>query len=222
MEASPYCLNFSQADLPPFQRPSMPSSTSTTSLESGGSDFLTESVHHNVRNIFVQNLLSQMAFVVDKMSMRSAPASLVTFCGKACAYAFFFCPGVADILVRLWRLSADSLRRILAELDVPKGSKTTAASLEVVSQFPPPLRNLAITSHAALVKYLHKKMPQPLGAASIRWYGPWISRWSGRDSDLFFVFTKHFHLLVAEILPGSSEKKKRTYVPDSSRFMLKS
>jgi hypothetical protein len=202
-----------QADAPPIHRSGMPTSTSTTSLESGGSDFLAESVHHNVRNIFVQNLLSQMAFVVDKMSMRSAPASLVTFCGKACAYAFFFCPGVADILVRLWRLSTDSIRRILTELDVPRGSRFRAASMEVVSHFPPALRNLTITSHAALVKYLHHKMPLPLGAAYIRWYGPWISRWSGRDSDLFFVFTKNFHLLVAEILPGSFDKKTRAYVP---------
>ena len=197
----------------PIQRLGMPTSTSTTSLESGGSDFLTESVHHNVRNIFVQNLLSQMAFVVDKMSMRSAPASLVAFCGKACAYAFFFCPGVADILVRLWHLSADSLRRILTELGVPRGSKLRAMSVDVALHFPPALRSLGITSHAALVKYLHHKMPLPLGAAYIRWYGPWISRWSGRDSDLFFVFTKHFHLLVAEIEPGSFEKRRRACVP---------
>ena len=202
-----------QAETPPVQRSSMPTSNSTTSLESGGSDFLTESVHHNVRNIFVQNLLSQMAFVVDKMSMRSAPASLVAFCGKACAYAFFFCPGVADILVRLWHLSADSLRRILAELGVPKGFKLGATSMEVASHFPPALRSLAITSHTALVKYLRHKMPLPLGAAYVRWYGPWISRWSGRDSDLFFAFTKHFHLLVAEILPGISEKKQRACIP---------
>lgn len=202
-----------QPDTPPIQRSGMPASISTTSLESGGSDFLTESVHHNVRNIFVQNLLSQMAFVVDKMSMRSAPASLVAFCGKACAYAFFFCPGVADILVRLWHLSADTLRRIMTELDVPRGSKLKATSVEIASHFPPALRNLSITSHTALVKYLHHKMPLPLGAAYIRWYGPWISRWSGRDSDLFFVFTKHSHSLVAEILPGSTDKKKRAYVP---------
>jgi Protein of unknown function (DUF1765) len=210
--------------LPPFptpghgdptlvHRPSMPTSASSTSLESAGSEFLTESVHHNVRNIFVQNLLSQMAFVVDKMSMRSASASLVAFCGKACAYAFFFCPGVADILVRLWHLSADSLRRILTELGVPRAFKMSAASMEVASRFPPPVRSLAITSHAALVKYLHHKMPLPLGASYIRWYGPWISRWSGRDSDLFFVFTKNFHLLVAEILPGATEKMQRACVP---------
>jgi Protein of unknown function (DUF1765) len=202
-----------QLDTPPIQRASMPTSTSTTSLESGGSDFLTESVHHNVRNIFVQNLLSQMAFVVDKMSMRSAPASLVAFCGKACAYAFVFCPGVADTLVRLWHLSADALRRILTELGVSRGSKVGPRSVEITSHFPPALRSLAVTSYPALVKYLHRKVPQPLGSACVRWHGPWTSRWSGRDSDLFFAFTKHFHLLVAEILPGSAEKEKRVCVP---------
>lgn len=56
---------------------------STTSISSTSSGFLAESVHHNVRNIFIQNLCSQMAFVVDKMSLRNASASLVAFCGKA-------------------------------------------------------------------------------------------------------------------------------------------
>ena len=55
---------------------------STTTTQSAGSassstsDFLAESVHHNVRNIFTQNLLSQMAFVIDKMALRNAAASL--------------------------------------------------------------------------------------------------------------------------------------------------
>lgn len=70
-----------------------------------------------------------------------------------------------------------------------------------------------MTSYAGLVRYLRHKMPMPLGVAYIRWYGPWTARWSGRDSDLFFVFTKHFHLLVAEILPSSIERGTRAYVP---------
>ena len=88
---------------------------SAGSSSSTSSDFLTESVYHNVRNIFTTNLLSQMAFVVDKMSLRNAAASLVTFCGKTCAYAFCFCPGVADILVRLWNPSLELMKRVLEE-----------------------------------------------------------------------------------------------------------
>ena len=203
----------SPTETPGLQRPQLPISRSTTSLESGGSDFLTESIFHNVRNIFVQNLLSQMAFIVDRMSMRTAPASLVAFCGKTCAYAFFFCPGVADLLVRLWHVSSERLRRILTELGVPRGSNLRSRSREVAGCFPPPVRTLAIRTHAALVKHLQHRFRFPLGTAHIRWYGPWTGRWSGRDSDLLFVFVKNYHILVSEFLPAGATKQDRANIP---------
>ena len=205
--------SLSPTDTPRRQMPLIPKSRSTTSVESNGSDLLLDSIHQNVRNMFVQNLLSQMAFVVDKMSMRSAPASLVAFCGKASAYAFFFCPGVADILVRLWRVPSDSLRRIFTELGLSRIAHSTMLSKEISAYYPPPLRSLSVTSPAALTRYLHHQVPLPPGASYIRWYGPWVGRWSGRESDLFFTFTKHFYTLVAEFLPAGAERKSRACVP---------
>lgn len=188
-------------------------SRSNTSLESTGSDFLVESIHHNIRNIFVQNLLSQMAFVVDRMSMRHAPASLVAFCGKACAYAFFFCPGVADTLARLWNPSPTVLRRVLAESEVHRGLNMKSVSEDIALNFPTPIRSLSFTSHAALIRYLRLPSSPPIGAAHIAWNGPWVSRWSGRDTELFFVFTKYFYVLLAEFLPLDLEKTKRICAP---------
>ncbi|KAK2767811.1 hypothetical protein FQN54_003970 [Arachnomyces sp. PD_36] len=188
-------------------------SRSNTSLESTGSDFLVESIYHNIRNIFVQNLLSQMAFVVDRMSMRHAPASLVAFCGKACAYAFYFCPGVADTLARLWNPSPTILRRVLAECEVHRGSNMKSISENIASNFPHPIRSVGFTSHAALIRYLRLPINPPIGAANIPWNGPWVSRWSGRDTELFFVFTKHFHILLAEFLPSGLDKSKRICAP---------
>lgn len=188
-------------------------SRSTTSLESTGSDFLLESIYHNVRNTFIQNLLSQMTFVVEKLSMRSAPASLVSFCGKACAYAFFFCPGVADLLVRLWQIPPDNLRRVLAEFDIHRGTDMKLASREISTMFPPATRGLLFDSHASLVRTLRRRAPPPLGTSYLNWFGPWTNRWCGRDSDLFFVFTKHFHILVADFLAPDIEKKNRAMVP---------
>jgi hypothetical protein len=72
-----------------------------------------------------------------------------------------------------------------------------------------------MVSQAALTRYLTRKTALPLGAAHIRWHGPWVNRWTGRDSDLFFAFTKHFHMLVAEFLPASAcmDKHSRACVP---------
>jgi hypothetical protein len=190
-------------------------SVSETSDGSGssGSDFLVESIHHNIRNIFVQNLLSQMQFVVERMSMRHAPASLVAFCGKACAYAFFFCPGIADILVRLWNTSHAVFRRILLDSAKSRVGNMRAYTQELSLSFPAALRPLAFHSHGHLMRYLRKKPEAPLNTTNIPWHGPWIARWCGRDTDLFFVFVKYIHILYAEYLPPETEKAKRILAP---------
>ncbi len=188
-------------------------SRSTTSLESTASDFLAESIHHNVRNMFIQNLLAQMAFVVDRMSLRNAPASLVNFCGKATAYAFFFCPGVADVLVRLWATPFDKIRRVLEEYGVPRNTNLGSSPDAIVSQFPPFLHSLAFTSFHGLIKMLKRQPPLPLGAASIPWHGYWVGRWSGRDSDLFFIFAKYYHILLSEFPYTELGVRERVYVP---------
>ncbi len=195
------------------QRPSLGITNSTLSVKSGESDFLVESVHQNVRNIFIQNLLWQMAFVVEKLSMRSAPASLVTFSGKACAYAFFFCPGMADLLVRLWRLIPGTLRRMFAETGIERGDRLDMISRSLIVRFPAPVRSLAVSSQAALTKYIQLRRQVPPGTEHVQWHGPWLVRWSGRDSDLFFVFTKHFHVLVADFLQEDIPVKDRACIP---------
>lgn len=190
-------------------------SVSETSDGSGssGSDFLVESIHHNIRNIFIQNLLSQMAFVVERMSMRHAPASLVAFCGKVCAYAFFFCPGVPEILVRLWSTPPNTFRRILSESAGSRTGNMRACTQELALCFPPALRPLAFHSPAHLLRYLRQKPELPLNTTPINWNRPWIARWAGRDTDLFFVFVKYIHILYAEYLPPGTEKAKRILAP---------
>lgn len=190
-------------------------SVSETSDGSGssGSDFLVESIHHNIRNIFIQNLLSQMAFVVERMSMRHAPASLVAFCGKVCAYAFFFCPGVPEILVRLWSTPPNTFRRILSESAGSRAGNMRACTQELALCFPPALRPLAFHSPAPLLRYLRQKPELPLNTTPINWNRPWIARWTGRDTDLFFVFVKYIHILYAEYLPPGTEKAKRILAP---------
>lgn len=199
------------AETPP--RTSNLKSKSTGSLESDEVDFLVDTVYQNVRNTFVQNLLSQMAFVVDKLSMRSTPASLVTFAGKACAYAFIFCPGVADLLARLWCLPPGTLRRVFSEFGTERGDKLDLVSQALAANLPPPVRTLTVSSQAGLSRYLQRNNQVPQGSENIRWHGPWIGRWCGRDSDLFFVFIKYYHTLVAEFITEDVSLKDRAGIP---------
>lgn len=184
------------------ERRSLPrKKSSSTSLSSSASQFVVESVYHNTRNIFIQNLLSQMNFVVEKMSLRHAPASLVTFCGKAAAYAFLFVPGVADMLVRIWKLDADILRRASDEFGLPKRPNKIDKD-EVVAGFPAHIQNLGWTSVKQMASQLRQTPTLPIMAAKISWLGPWVARWCGRDSDLFFVFAKHYYILAEEFVPS--------------------
>ncbi|TVY65579.1 UPF0592 membrane protein, partial [Lachnellula suecica] len=182
-------------------RPPMSKKKSSGSLNSSVTQFMTESVYHNARNLFIQNLLAQMSFVVDKMSLRHAPASLVTFCGKAAAYTFFFVPGAAEVMVRIWKLQADTLRRVTDELGMPRRPNRIDVE-EVVAAFPSHVHGLGWTSPKSMAAQLHQNPYLPVMVSKIQWYGPWVARWCGRDSDLFFVFAKHYHILAEEFLPA--------------------
>lgn len=188
-------------------------SDSVASSDNNDPDFLVRTVHHNVRNMFIQNLIQQVTFVVDKLSMRAAPASLVIFGGKTCAYAFFYCPGVADMLVRLWRIPPGTLRRVMAEYGPACARRAAIISKTLAPCYPTPVRDLCFTSHGTLSRQLQGKIQVPPNTTHIRWHGPWVNRWSGRDSDLFFVFVKHYHLLAAEYLPRHLLSEERMGIP---------
>lgn len=185
------------------------------SATSSNSDFLSESVYHNVRNTFQQNLMSQMAFAVDKMTPRNAAASLVTFCGKTCAYAFCFCPGVADIMVRLWSPSLEMMKRVLEEAGVSRLDKMDAISERISAAFPPNLYPLKFQSLAKMVRTLRNPpaVAPPLQIANLDWYGLWTKRWSGAESDLFYVFVKHYHILITGFLPNAPTAQERVCAP---------
>ncbi|KAJ9601906.1 hypothetical protein H2200_013576 [Cladophialophora chaetospira] len=195
------------------QHHSIPKSKSTNSLESDEADFLIDSVHQNVRNTFVQNLLSQMEYVTSILSLKTAPQSLVTFAGKACAYAFFFCPGVADMLTRLWCLPSTALRRIFRQFGVENGEKLDLPSGALAGNFPPAVRSLSIGSQASFIRHLQRRGPLPPGSEKINWYQPWVGRWSGHNSDLFFVFTKQYHILVSDFLTEEVSLRDRASIP---------
>ncbi|KAM0330069.1 hypothetical protein ACHAQA_004240 [Verticillium albo-atrum] len=189
------------ADRSPAERVRSRSWTQSTgsSLASSQAEFLAESAEHNVRTMFVTNLLTQMGIVVDKMSVRHAPLSLVNFCGKACAYAFFFAPGAADMMIRLWGLTPDLIRRTAEEFGLPRINN--GESDDIAALFPPSLGYLGWTDVKTITKRLKGAPKLSLAAARIPWFSPWMSRWRGRDTDLFFIFCKYFHILSEEFMP---------------------
>ncbi|KAL8853515.1 MAG: hypothetical protein Q9221_001674 [Calogaya cf. arnoldii] len=188
-------------------------SRSTTSLASESSDFLAESISQNVKSFYTEKLMWQMAYVVEKMSSRSVPASVVTFCGKATAYAFFYCDGVAEILVRLWATPPEMIRRVLAEHHLTREADLQSSANSVVRNFPSGLHGLGFKSVKVTVRYLRSRPRFPNGAARIDWHGPWVRRWAGRDTDLFFIFARNYYNLMGDYLAPNLMSQERLCAP---------
>ena len=198
------------------EKPHRPSlkSRSTTSVSSMGVEFLTDSVVHNIKNIFAQNLLTQMAFVIESMSHKNVSASLVAFCGKATAYAFFYCNGVAEILVQLWATPAKTLRRALAaNINKLQEAELQSASKRIEERFPPCLQSLIFTSSQSMMRKPRRRPQVPVSVAQIPWHGPWLARWVGKDTDLFFAFVKSYHGLTCRLLPDDPTPQEITCAP---------
>ncbi|KAI1202288.1 hypothetical protein F5X97DRAFT_233554 [Nemania serpens] len=193
------------------QRSQPGSNNSTSSFHSTDSAYFAESTGHNVRNMFTTNLVAQMGIVVEKMSLRHAPNSLVNFAGKACAYAFFFAPGVADMLVRLWSLTPTILRRIAGEFKLPR--RSNGESDDIVALFPPSMDELGWTSVTLVSDALRRPVQPPLASTKISWTGPWVARWHGRDSDLFFIFCKYYFILAEDFFPPSLPLTEKARAP---------
>ena len=173
--------------------------------------FLAESAQHNVRTTFISSLARQLAFVVDKMAMRNVPVALVGIAAKTCAYAYFFVPGVADVLVRLWGLGPELLRRTADGMGLTRASKGDRE--DVVARFPPDLAVFGWTSSRSMWSILKQIPKMPVMISRINWMGPWISRWKGRDTDLLFAFFKQFHILADEFMPSTLPLTEKARAP---------
>jgi Protein of unknown function (DUF1765) len=170
-------------------------------------DFVIESVQHNINNWFTQCLLMQMTFVIDKMSLRPAP-SLVTFCAKTCVYAFYFCPGVAGVLIRLWNQRYFTLKRVMEENGVDTTMDLSGIVDKISSSLPPALKQLHFSTLQETHKSIRKPASYPLGTQDSQWKGPWVDRWSGQDSELFYTFVKQYYVLLSQYLPDASKTER--------------
>lgn len=199
------------ADRSPGERVRARANTSDSRPLDDSAFLVEESAEHNVRTMYINNLLAQLILVVDKMALRQAPLSIVNFSGKACAYAFFFVPGVADILIRLWSLdkNIELVRRVADAFGLPRRSK--GESEDLVALFPPCIGPLGWSSVNAMQAKLRRPPrmsllpPAYVSACSrVSWFAPcWLSRWRGADTDLLFIFCKYYHVLANEFMPAS-------------------
>lgn len=160
----------------------------------------------------MRTLCDTLSYVVERLGFRTAPPPMVAFGGKVLAYAFFFCPGVADMLISLWAVKPTNLRRIPSQFGLERGVDMQSVSEAILCEFPETLHHLGFSSVAATIRQLRKPVAPPL-AVQAEWEGPWLTRWCGRDSDLLFVFFKQYHILMCEFLPFDATPTARLCSP---------
>ena len=184
-----------------------------SSLSSDTAEFSAKSAEHNVRTMFVSSLLRQVGHVVRMMASRYPSAEVISFTGMTCAYAFFFAPGLADVLVRHWGLSREQIRRTAKELGLPTRDK--GESEDIVSLFPPHLSRYGWTSPTTLWNQLKQTDARgmPTQLLGIPWTRSWVSRWKGRDTSLFLTFYKHYHVLSDQFTPRGLPLVERSRAP---------
>lgn len=194
--------------------PSSAKSQSSSSLASTSSAYsVQKSVQHNIKVLFTRTLFDTLAFTVEKMGLRTVPPSVVAFGGKVLAYAFYFCSGVAEMLVHLWGIQAAAVKRVLLEYGVGRGSDLRAVADGVIADFPETLQSLGFTTLASTIRQLKHPAKVPIGGSQVDWYGHWTNRWCGRDSDLLFVFLKYYHILLCDYLPQETSTAARLAAP---------
>lgn len=186
-----------------------PAMTSERPITSSNSEdeFTTVSVQHNIRIWYSQCLRQQMMIVVEKMSAKNLP-SLNTFCGKTCAYAFFYCDGMAVNLIKLWGIPYNTLKRVFDESGVTVAANLSTFTNTTTAVLPEPLKEVVFTTLQEAYKRLESPKNWPMGTESCQWNGPWVDRWSGQDSDLFYCFLKHYSLILSQHLPKASKTER--------------
>jgi hypothetical protein len=157
-------------------------------------------------------LYDTLAYTVEKMGLRTAPPVLVALGGKVIAYAFYFCPGVAEMLIGLWELRPSTVRRVLPEFGIGRGTDLKGVSDGVLCEFPDTLHHMGFTTLASVIRRMRKPVTPPV-AIQVDWHGPWKNRWCGHDSDLLFVFFKYYHILMCDYLPPDATPAARLCAP---------
>lgn len=194
-------------------------SSSTTSLASMATESsVRKSVHLNIKTLFTRTLLETLAFAVEKMGLPTAAGTMVAFSGKVLAYAFFFCNGVAEALVDLWEVNPAVVRRVVKTYETENAANLRKISELILESFPSHLHSLGYTGIAGLIRRMKRPKPPPAGS-NVDWRGPWIPRWCGRDTDLLFVFLKHYHTLLADYIPPDASNNARLCAPGFAMVM---
>lgn len=136
-------------------------------------------------------LLETVAWTLNKIGLPNLPVTLGAYAGKLLAYAYFYCPGIAPVLLfhlRVHQVNVNKLK-IMSHIESEPPLESFAEC------FPMHVRQLV-----GLATVPQQPPPSPLKEVP----GPWIRNWNPATS-VFASFIKHYYSLIADMLPPEAD-----------------
>ncbi|KAI8583756.1 hypothetical protein K450DRAFT_195503 [Umbelopsis ramanniana AG] len=141
-------------------------------------------------------LLNTLQYAIDRLNQKAVYSNVIVFCAKIFALSFFKIPGMSKALLQVLTLPKSIYRRVQTEMGWFE--ELSNYRQDVISVIPHHLRDLICDDYRTLtnnIKLGKSNTPKPIEQA-----GNWLRRWQSDDSELFFAFYKHYHMVLKEYL----------------------
>ncbi|CAJ0632569.1 5667_t:CDS:10 [Entrophospora sp. SA101] len=180
-------------------------------------------------------LMSTLYYAIDRLNQKGVYSNVISFCARVLAICFFKIPGVGFALLQALPVNKSHIKRILKETigDEDESMELIRTQNDKIALLFP--SHLKILCYVNLRTWWHQfeNAKKIWGEPPIEMNGNWIRRWQSDDSELFFSFYKHYHIVLKSYLniPNSIAFKSMTppfeyiiapgYIHLASFFLLK-
>ncbi|RIB16117.1 hypothetical protein C2G38_2247229 [Gigaspora rosea] len=182
-------------------------------------------------------LMTTLHYAIDRLNQKGVYSNVISFCARVLALCFFKIPGVGFALLQALPVCKSHIRRILKETvgeEDPSIDSISKQNDKISSLFPGHLKILCFLNLRTWLRQF-ENAKRIWGDPPIEMTGNWIRRWQSDDSELFFSFYKHYHIVlksyIISYLSTSTSPKLMTppfqyitapgYVHLASFFLLK-
>ncbi|CAG8518009.1 13784_t:CDS:2 [Funneliformis caledonium] len=147
-------------------------------------------------------LMSTLHYAIDRLNQKGVYSNVISFCARVLALCFFKIPGVGFALLQALPVSKSHIKRIIKETvgdDDSSLDRMTKQNEKISTLFPEHLKILCFLNLKLWWRQF-ENAKRIWGEPPIEMSGNWIRRWQSDDSELFFSFYKHYHIVLKAYL----------------------
>ncbi|CAG8537061.1 6232_t:CDS:10, partial [Ambispora leptoticha] len=147
-------------------------------------------------------LLSTLSYAIDRLNQKGVYSNVISFCARVLALCFFKIPSVGFALLQGLPVKKLHIKRMLTETvgDFESNEVWIRKQNEKILPIFPDHLNILCFSNLQSWWRQFENAKKILGEPPIEMAGNWIRRWQSDDSELFFSFYKHYHVVLKNYL----------------------